>query len=558
MESRFPVHQMPDNREIRYSHAVLPARALDEGEGNTPMGPVTRKIKAAESALQQRVEFEGLVSQIASIFVTLRNEDLDWGIREALRQIGEFVGVDHAHVFRVWDDTARVEHTHEWSADGQPSRMQEIRNAALDGVFPWAAQRLRRLDGIAVYSVEDLGSEAVQDQVVFRRLRLKSVLLLPMAVGGYLVGFLGFDSTQTEIQWTQDAISLLNIVGAIIADALQRKANEDALRKEAGFTNALLNSSGAIFVVLDSSGRIVRFNPAAEEVTGFRFDEVYGRAPWDVFVSGHDGLTLRRAFKRLAAGAPPSQTEGSIDTRSGHRLVISWTTTALTNEAGDVEYVIFSGLDITEMRRLEAAVLDVAEREQSRFGHDLHDGLGQHLTGIEFMAQVLQQRLEAADHPEAKRAEEITGLIRQAIAQTRDLARGLSPVVLQSKGLTLALRDLAESVSKRHGISCQCEIAPESDPPRAETATHLYRIAQEAVNNALKHGKATTIVIRLKRVNQRFELQIIDNGTGAIPADSQRQGMGLRVMSYRAGIIGGGLEITQKRGEGTIVACRCP
>jgi PAS domain S-box-containing protein len=392
---------------------------------------------------------------------------------------------------------------------------------------------------------------------VLRRAGIKSVIFLPMAIGGELVGFLGFDSVNREITWTQDAISLLNIVGSLITDALRRKAAEDGLRKEASFTSGLLNGSGTVFIVLDEKGRIVRFNPAAEEVTGFTFAQVYGHTPWSMFMFGEDGLNMERVFLRLVAGAPATQREGSLVTKKGERRVISWSKTALTNDDGQVEYVILSGLDVTETKRLEAEVLNVAEREQSRLGHDLHDGLGQHLTGIEFMAQVLQQTLERAGRPEAKDAEEITSLIRQAIAQTRDLARGLSPVVLQSKGLAIALQDLASSVAKRHGIRCTCEVRSGCEISRADVAIHLYRIAQEAINNALKHGKAKHVRVLLHRDGEAVELRVDDDGKGLSDAAGAGKGMGLQVMAYRAGIIGGSLELVQPSDRsGVGIVCR--
>ena len=547
---------MATDRDIRYSHAVLPARVLEDSEAEREMGPVTRKIKQAESALQQRVDFEALVSRIASTFVTLHSEHVNWGITEALRLIGEFVGADHAHVFRLYEKTVLVDHTHHWSSNGVPSRLCSIQGRVMDEVFPWAAHRLRRLDGIAIYSVSELDMEAAVDQAVLRRAGVKSVIFLPMAIGGELVGFLGFDSMNLEIRWTQDAIALLNIMGTLIADALRRKESEDALRKEVSFTSGLLNGSGTIFIVLDSAGRIVRFNPAAEDVTGYTFDRVYGQTPWETFVSGEDGLLLERAVHRLVNGAPPMQREGSLVTKRGQRRVISWSKTALLDTDGAVEYVVLSGLDVTETKRLEAEVLNIAEREQSRLGHDLHDGLGQHLTGIEFMAQVLQQTLERAERPEAKDAEEITTLIRQAISQTRDLARGLSPVVLQSKGLAVALEDLAASVAKRHGIQCTCEVAPGCEVKRTDVAIHLYRIAQEAINNALKHGKAKNILVTLKPDGQALELRVDDDGKGLADSAAASKGMGLRVMAYRAGIIGGSLELVQPSGRGVRIVCR--
>ena len=543
--------------EVRFSHNVLPARAVEDESASVAMGPVTRKIRRAESALQQRVEFEALVSRISSMFVRLRSADLDWGINEALREMGEFIRVDHCHVCRIHSGGKLMDHTHTWSLRNDPKLWAGKSNVPVDRHIPWAAQRLRRLDGIAVYSVDALGPEAEIDQQTFRLQGIKSVIFVPMAVSGELVGFIGLDSTRLEMQWTEDAISLLKIVAAIIGDAMERRQAEDALRKENAFNNALFNGSGALIIVLDTDGRIIRFNPAAEEVSGLSAAEAGGHAPWELFVPRDERSGERRIFRRVAAGAPPSAHEGNLLTKSGERRVISWSTTSIPASDSSVAYVIMSGIDVTEMKRLEADVLNVAEEEQSRFGHDLHDGLGQHLTGIEFMSHVLQQKLASRQAPEADEMEEITRLIRESIGHTRDLARGLSPVLLQSKGLIVALQDLAAS-STRHmrGVHCSCQTAGSLPFIANETAIHLYRIAQEAVANAAKHGRASEILISVREMENHLELTIEDNGKGFPEgAPGGTGGMGLRVMHYRAGIIGGTMNITQRPGEGVTVAC---
>lgn len=544
-----------DEIEVRYSHNVLPARALEE-ESNVPMGPVTRKIRRAESALQQRVEFEALVSRISGMFVRLRSADVDWGIQEALREIGEFLRVDHCHVCRIHSGGMMMDHTQTWSARGPRQHWEGLLNVSIDQTIPWAAQRLRRLDGIAVYSVDALGPEAGIDQETFRVQGIKSVILVPMAVQGELVGYIGLDSTRTEMQWTEDAISLLKIVAAIIGDAMERRDAEDALRRENAFSYALFSATGALLIVLDTEGRIIRFNPSAEYITGLTTTEAEGCCPWDLFVPRDEEDMERRIFRRIAGGAPPTAHEGTIITREGERRVISWSTTSIATESGSVAYVIMSGIDVTETKRLEADVLNVAEQEQSRFGHDLHDGLGQHLTGIEFMSHVLQQRLESRDAPEAQDMEAITGLIREAISQTRDLARGLSPVVLQSKGLAVALQDLAASTSRhQRGVTCVCHaVEPLPELPE-ETSIHLYRIAQEATNNALRHGRATDVLISIREAGHHLELSIQDNGRGFPEGGPTSGGMGLRVMHYRAGIIGGTLHISQQPGYGVTITC---
>ncbi|MDB6132627.1 MAG: putative signal transduction histidine kinase [Verrucomicrobiales bacterium] len=549
------------DREIRFSHSVLPARPM--AEAPETMGPVTRKILRAENALQQRVEFEALVSRISSLFVRLKSDEIDRGIHEALREMGEFTHVDHCHLCRVHGGTEWVDHTHEWAAAGNPHPWAGTRGLRLDEHLPWSAVRLRRLDGIAIYSVDTLAAEAAVDKETFRAQGIRSVIFVPMAVGGKLVGFIGLDSTRQEMNWSEDAISLLKIVGGILADALDRRRAEDALRKENDFTQALLNATGALIIVLAADGRIVRFNQAAEAASGYLQDEAVGRMPWDLFLPREQRITARRAFTRFTTAKTATAFEGDLISRFGKRRVISWSNTALLSEDGHtVEYVIMSGIDVTDTKRLEAEVLNVAEREQSRFGHDLHDGLGQHLTGIEFMSQVLSQRLAGAGRlDEARDLEEITRLIREAIGQTRDLARGLSPVVLQSKGLAVALQDLAASATRQLRANCLCRVVRREapvPPENPEISIHLYRIAQEAVSNAAKHGGATEITIHLTINGRRLDLSIEDNGRGlpwSSSVESAGGGMGLRVMHYRAGLIGGTLNVGPRTAGGVLVTC---
>lgn len=542
------------NREIRFSHNVLPTVPAEDT--SVPMGPVTRKIRRAESALQQRVEFEALVSRISGMFVRLKSDEVDAGIHEALRQMGEFLGVDHCHVCRIHNSATLLDHTHEWSASGKLHAWAGTANLSLDEHLPWVARRLRRLDGIAVYDIRQLSADAAIDRQTFLAQGIRSVIFVPMAIQGELSGCIGLDSTRVPMNWSEDAIALLKIVAAIIADALERRRAELALRKENEFSQALLNGTGALIIVLDSEGRIVRFNPAAEAASGCRFRDVVGRTPWDVFVPRDERSAYKRHFRKLASGSVVRAYEGTMMTPDGTRRTVSWSNTALMSPDGsDVEFVIMSGIDVTDTKRLEAEVLNVAEMQQSRFGHDLHDGLGQHLTGIEFMVQVLKQKLEQRGRPEAGDLEEITRLIREAITQTRDLARGLSPLILQSKGLAVALEDLARSTSRHLAVNCVCRMSSPPPDPGPGIAIHLYRIAQEAVANAVKHGAATEITISLRETANRMELSIEDNGCGFPEGFTGGSGMGLRVMQYRAGIIGGTVRATQRSSGGVVVTC---
>ena len=516
-------------------------------------GPATRKLLRAETALQQRVEFESFVYRIQNHFVNLPSTELDWGIREALAAMAEYVGVEQAHCFRVHHQGAMVDHTHEWTAAGAPTGLSGLRRLALDEVFPWAAQRLRRGDGLAIYSVASLAEAASLERALFTREGILSVLLVPMLIRGALVGFLGLASTTREVQWDNDAVSLLKLAGGNIADAFERQRADNA---RAQLVSILDATSDFVAMAERATGRLVYLNQAGRRIIGFGPDDDIGHwrindivPPWV--------LDLKEQVCYPTVEALGSWTgESALLTRDGREITVSESISLLPSRTEEgAECFAFIIRDITDQKRLEKEVLDIAEREQSRFGHDLHDGLGQHLTGVQFMAQVLQQKLEARHAPEAAEAGEIASLIRQGITQTRDLARGLSPVVLQSKSLQDALRDLAGGITRRGQAACHAELDDDIAITDSETAIQLYRIAQEAVNNALKHAQARNITISLQHDEAgRVDLTVRDDGLGFPENFQPGLGMGLRVMNYRAGLIGGSLEILQ-RDSHTTVTC---
>jgi len=210
---------------------------------------------------------------------------------------------------------------------------------------------------------------------------------------------------------------------------------------------------------------------------------------------------------------------------------------------------------VIERKRLEKEILEASEQEQRRIGQDLHDGLSQHLTGVAFLSKGLAQKLEAKSKMHAPEAAKITHLINQAIVQTRDLARGLYPVNLEATGLGAALQELADQVATIFKISCRFQW-DDSILVRDNTkATHLYYIAREAVNNAIKHGKAQAVVIGLDRVKDQVILTVKDDGIG-LPEEVERtKGMGLHTMNHRARMIGASLAVKQDPAGGTMVAC---
>jgi PAS domain S-box-containing protein len=351
-------------------------------------------------------------------------------------------------------------------------------------------------------------------------------------------------------------------IHGIAVDVTDLKRTEEELQEQRNVISAILDTVGALVVVLDPQGRIVRFNAACEQTTGYSAAEVIGSYAWDLPLPEDENLfkaTFDKAtFEQLCSDQLSKNYESYWVTRAGSRRLISWSSTVLSDANGAPTHIIATGIDITERKRLENAILEISAREQRRIGQDLHDGLGQHLTGIAFMTKVQQQRLGEKHLPEAAAAAKIVTLVNEAIHKTRELARGLLPVVSDAHGLMSALEQHAGEVESVFGISCrfQCD-----DPVLVHdegVANHLYHIAQEAVNNAIKHGHASSVLIRLSSLDGRGILQVKDDGVGMSKAPANNQGMGLHIMNYRAGRMGGTLEIQQSENHGTIITCHFP
>jgi len=213
---------------------------------------------------------------------------------------------------------------------------------------------------------------------------------------------------------------------------------------------------------------------------------------------------------------------------------------------------------IREREQLERVVLNISEEEQQRIGQDLHDGLCQYLTGLKFRSTLLEQKLKKLGVPETGDARMIESLLSQAIDHARHLARGLNPVRLEADGLASALRELAAGVTSLFGVHCAFA-CPSQVPPVDQTRSiHLFRIAQEATSNAIKHGRATNIVVQLTQQPGGIQLTIADDGKGLDPETKEHRGTGMYIMNYRARTIGATLEVAPGTNGGVTVTCSLP
>lgn len=339
-------------------------------------------------------------------------------------------------------------------------------------------------------------------------------------------------------------------------EPIERRRAQSALRESEARLRAILQTAVEGIVTIDERGIIESFNPAAEKIFGYKAEEVLGKSVNVLMPEPHCHQHDRYIANYLQTGQ--ARIIGIGREVQGRRKDGTIFPMDLAVSEVRLEHRrLFTGFirDITERKRLEREILEISDRERRRIGQELHDGLCQQLAGIELISEALARDLKKQAHPAAAQVERITEHLRSAIAEARRLARGLSPVSLESEGLTVALGELATAVSRLFNLECRFQTG---EPVRVRdntVANHLYRIAQEAVHNAVRHGKAGSVVVSLHRQGEQARLTVADNGVGFDPRRVNSSGMGLQIMKYRAGMIGATLEVQSAPGRGTTVTC---
>jgi two-component system, LuxR family, sensor kinase FixL len=340
------------------------------------------------------------------------------------------------------------------------------------------------------------------------------------------------------------------IFTGFVRDITARKDAERALLHLA----AIVESSEDAIIGKTLESRITSWNMGAEKIFGYTGQEMKGKHI-SVLIPDDRAEEESMILERIKRGESVEHYE-TVRQRKDRKLIdVSVTISPIRNADGKIVGASKVARDITERKRLQKEILEISDREQRRIGQDLHDGLCQQLAGIELMSQAVARKLADQSEEHSKHVAEIAGHVRDAITHTRSLARGLSPVTIESEGLMSALQELATNTVKIFNVACLFYFTKPVEVSDHAVATHLFRIAQEAVSNAIKHGKATRILIRLKEQRNRISVIIMDNGSGFPKEISKSKGMGLRIMQSRAGMIGGKLVIENNRNGGASVVC---
>jgi two-component system, LuxR family, sensor kinase FixL len=403
--------------------------------------------------------------------------------------------------------------------------------------------------------VEDLPSETRFSDSVLEAHEIVACAAVPLNSTDIPPAVLAVYDTASRT-FSPDDLLFLQVAAYILGSAAGQRHFDDALRESEAKARAILETTVDGVITIDEYGRIISFNTAAERIFGYVADEVVGQnvrllMP-EPYQEEHDGYirSYRETGRRQIIGIGREVT-GKRKDGSTFPMDLAVSEVSLAGRR------LFTGIvrDISVRRQLEQEILRITDLERRRIGQDLHDGLGQMLTGIGLISRNLARRMEALGLEQAEEVAEIATMVRESDELARNLARGLVPVELDENGLPNALQRLADSSTRMLGIHCTVEQSGQVNLNDSNVGNHIYRIAQEAISNSVRHGEAKNVQVSLVNSEEHLRLRVVDDGTGIPAVLPEERGMGLRIMHYRARIIGASLEIRPSSTGGTVVIC---
>ncbi|MCO6414132.1 MAG: PAS domain S-box protein [Thiogranum sp.] len=435
------------------------------------------------------------------------------------------------------------------------TRAEALRMNAQDLVPPGDREHNRSL------LARTLGGEMVdpfETRRITRHGRVLDVWLTATRLSGDSGETVALATTERDIsarkQIEHDLINLNTELELRVAERTaeaERKALELQEREER--LSAIVATAPDAIITITRDGFIDSFNPAAESMFGYAADEALGGKFGMLMPPPHSGeqedCIAHYLAKPGCKGGGPQEIRGRR--KDGSIFPMELNVTQIDHRG------LFIGIarDMSEKRALEKQIIEVSTQEQERIGHEIHDGLGQQLSALTMMATSLERKFADRALPEAEPLRALVTHLQSASEEAHALSLGLAPVPIDPKGLEAALEKLTDHVQSAAGIACHLTVSHPVTVEDRTLAMQLYRIAQEAVNNAVKHARANNISIDLTTGKEGFILTVSDDGKGMATDSRNSEGLGMHIMRYRANIIGATLRVKSAVGEGTTLSC---
>ena len=528
----------------------------------TAVGPVDWSVQKDGSSgqlpdlearqLQRRVESQRALVEASKLLVSPGDVDMD----ELLRIVGRTTGADYAYLL-----TIRPEEGEGLSplAGAQPNDPSPIDLDAYAHYEWYAPTSSRPRRGHPLERAQPDGEDG-------------ATLAVPLLSAQYLLfGYLGIEFDHEPSPLTDEDVRLLNVLGDMLSAFLQRQITDRALREsERRYRHFVETISEAIWRVdlsepvaidqaPDALARAVQEHGVMAECNS-ELARLFGAESPDELIGWTVGQLTAFTGRKIVRDAVDAdfrlQSKEYVvhdDDRNGRHFIVN---TSGVIEDGQLLSVWGSTTEVTERVQLERRMVTALEQQQQRIGRDLHDSVGQLLTGVRMLAQNLEERQVQPGSDGHPQIQSIINYADEASKHVSDLQRGLMPVQMERAGLAQALQELVSNTDVLPDVNCAYEHDGDTDVRAPETKLQLYRIAQEATNNALKHADPSSITIALTSSENVLHLRVEDDGTGFDPDERDSDSLGLHSMYYRARSISAALDVQSTKGRGTTVHCQ--
>lgn len=518
-----------------------------------------------QAAVRPRPQLETLIADLAASFVSLPAKQIDPAIGEGLHHLVEALGVDHAAFYQITGDGLAI--VHAWPLE----RLEASSDSLKADDLAWLAGGLCRRSVLVISQPEALSGQTLEERFL-SRLGLRSAVLVGVKTGGSLLGILMLGSSTEEIAWSGELEQLLDILGAVFAEALARKTTEESFLKSDNLNHAMLDSLESHIVVVDNGGKVIAVS------AGRHFAPESGLALLTSVKVGDcylDTCRLARESGFESAGTVLEGIESVVDgTRgmfemeyeslspSGQRFFQISVTPLGESGSG----AVISHSETTERRMAQARLRELSgkmirslEEERTRIARELHDDVSQRLAlmGIE-MEQIIQS-LTGKQTDVGRRLKDLWRRNQETSLEVRRLSHHLHSSKLEYLGLVAALKSLCAELSKNQTLRIGFKHfdVPSSIP--RDVALCIYRVVQESLRNAAKHSGARDAQVTLYGTSGEINLSISDEGSGFDPDSVKAQGgIGLIGMRERLHLIGGEISIDSRPSQGTRIAARVP
>ncbi len=508
-------------------------------------------------------DFAVVVKTISTAFVNMSGDEIDVGIKDALRLISESTGAVRSSVFIISQDGKNINHTYEWSKNSSYSIINTIKTIPTD-FFGYYREKIQRRQFIIINHIDDLPKRALKEREWFSTNGSSPLLIIPMVLKKHVFGFLSF-SGESKISWSEELIVLIQIVADRFTNILHRQKTEQELLTSNKLSEVLINATNDSAVLLTVSGDVLAINESFASGLGRNADDVKGRSLYD-FCS----IKVTGFIKTMIAKVLRERKPLTFEDNDGKRFLNN-AIYPVFDAGGNVSKIAIYANDVTELKRAEKSIrfltttlINTQENERQKIAFDLHDNIAQELACLRINCESINER-----HPDipdsAKRS--ISGFsdsIKSSIDSVRELAYELQPPGFEQMGFIKTIYVYCDDFIRKYGIKVDFYSAGiDTVSVDFDTENNIHRIIQEALNNIRTHAKAKLVKIRLVATYPNIILRIEDDGIGfdverTLCVSKKNRELGLKSIEGRVRLLNGKLKILSRKNDGTRIFIEIP